>query len=183
MRQSIFSQLDPELTGVRVLDLFAGSGTFGLEALSRGAAAALFVEADPATAAALERSLRDLGFRARSTVACADALRVPPLSAARPPRAGRTAALDSERGFDLIFVDPPFALFDGQDGGARVAERVRQLNDSGILAVDGTIVVRSPCHRAFDPGLRVLRERTYGRSRVQFLTRSARLAARGGEHA
>ena len=83
------------LPGARVLDLFAGSGALGLEALSRGAAEALLVERDPALAQSLRETCGRLGAGGAATVVRADALQF-----LQAPLHGR---------FDLVFVDPPFA--------------------------------------------------------------------------
>jgi 16S rRNA (guanine966-N2)-methyltransferase len=94
-RETLFNWLQPVLPGARVLDLFAGSGALGLEALSRGAREALLVEHDPRVAESLRASVERLHARDEATVVRADALAL--LVA---PLHGR---------FDLVFVDPPFA--------------------------------------------------------------------------
>lgn len=94
-RESLFNWLQPVLPGARVLDLFAGSGALGLEALSRGAREAVMVERDLGAADALQASVDRLDARDVATVVRADAL--PWL---RLPVLGR---------FDIVFVDPPFA--------------------------------------------------------------------------
>ena len=94
VRETLFNWLQPMLPGARVLDLFAGSGALGLEALSRGAREALLVERDPAVAGLLRASVDRLHCGERATVLRADAV-----SLLRAPLHGR---------FDLVFVDPPF---------------------------------------------------------------------------
>ncbi len=100
-RETLFNWLQPVLPGARVLDLFAGSGALGLEALSRGAREVLLVERDPALAQSLRETCGRLGAGDAATVLRADALEL-----LRTPVHGR---------FDLVFVDPPFAdgLWDG----------------------------------------------------------------------
>ncbi|MBU8976376.1 16S rRNA (guanine(966)-N(2))-methyltransferase RsmD [Lysobacter sp. MMG2] len=95
VRETLFNWLMPMLPGARVLDLFAGSGALGLEALSRGAAGATLVERDPALAAALRETAARLSGGEAASVIQADA----------------RGWLDSQpaEGFDLAFVDPPFA--------------------------------------------------------------------------
>ena len=95
VRETLFNWLQPTLPGARVLDLFAGSGALGLEALSRGAASAVLVERDPALAASLLATTRRLPGGEAATVVQAEALGWLPAQ----PRAS----------FDLAFVDPPFA--------------------------------------------------------------------------
>ncbi|MBB1472178.1 16S rRNA (guanine(966)-N(2))-methyltransferase RsmD [Luteimonas sp. MC1782] len=94
-RETLFNWLQPMLPGARVLDLFAGSGALGLEALSRGAAEALLVERDPVLAQALHASCTRLHAGDAATVVRADAL-----DWLRLPVHGQ---------FDLVFLDPPFA--------------------------------------------------------------------------
>jgi len=96
LRQTVFDWLAPVIAGANVLDAFAGSGALGIEALSRGARAATFIERDAAQARAIEADLARL-HRDGATVRCGDALRI--LS---EPAAGN---------FDIVFIDPPF------DGG------------------------------------------------------------------
>ncbi|MGH7703067.1 MAG: 16S rRNA (guanine(966)-N(2))-methyltransferase RsmD, partial [Gemmatimonadales bacterium] len=94
VREAWMSILQDALPGARVLDLFSGSGALGLEALSRGAAAAEFVDSNPASLAALQRNIAALEVEARATVHRADALRF----------AGRLAP----GAYDVVFADPPY---------------------------------------------------------------------------
>jgi 16S rRNA (guanine966-N2)-methyltransferase len=100
VKQTLFAILEPDLEGARVLDLFAGSGAGGIEALSRGAAAATFVERDPGAAAVIEANLRATDLAGDGAVIVrADALRWldgGPYGAA----------------FDIVLVDPPYAETD-----------------------------------------------------------------------
>lgn len=95
VRETLFNWLMPALPGARVLDLFAGSGALGFEAVSRGAAQAVLVERDAALAAALRATAARLGAGESIEVVQADALAW---------LAGRAAAR-----FDIAFVDPPFS--------------------------------------------------------------------------
>ncbi len=97
VRETLFNWLAPVLPGARVLDLFAGTGALGLEALSRGAHGAVLVEADPRAAQALAAALARLQAGAQAQLVQADALRWLESAAAR------------EAPFDVAFVDPPFA--------------------------------------------------------------------------
>ena len=94
VRETVFNWLQPVVPGARVLDLFAGSGAFGLESLSRGAAQALLVERDRAACEALRATVAKLDAAGEATVIEADALTL-----LRAPLHGR---------FDIVFVDPPF---------------------------------------------------------------------------
>jgi 16S rRNA (guanine966-N2)-methyltransferase len=116
VKQTLFAILEPDLRGAAVLDLFAGSGAAGIEALSRGAARAVFVERDRAAIAAIDQNLRRtrlVGERAR--VVRADALG---WLTADGPAAGP---------FDVVIVDPPYA-----DAEA-LAAALRRLGDPGSL--------------------------------------------------
>ena len=95
VRETVFNWLQPVLPGARVLDLFAGTGAFGLEALSRGAAEALLVERDPRACESLRGTVQRLGAGDQAQVHRADALAL-----LRAPLHGR---------FDIVFLDPPFA--------------------------------------------------------------------------
>jgi 16S rRNA (guanine966-N2)-methyltransferase len=101
VKQTLFAILEPDLDGARVLDLFAGSGAAGIEALSRGAASAVFVEKDPAAASVIEANLRATSLAGPgATVVRADA--VAWLGRASLPGAP----------FDLVIADPPYAETD-----------------------------------------------------------------------
>jgi 16S rRNA (guanine966-N2)-methyltransferase len=99
LRQGVFSSLGDRVVGATFADLFAGTGSYGLEALSRGAAGGYFVEREPRAVAALRRNIDDV---CRSSGAAAASVRVFPVDALRwsPP--------DHEP-VDLVFADPPFA--------------------------------------------------------------------------
>jgi 16S rRNA (guanine966-N2)-methyltransferase len=143
VREAIFSILG-DVSGLRVLDLFAGSGALGIEALSRGACELDLVDQDRCAATAIERNLSGLGLEARShrreVVAWLDA---------QP--AGRT--------YDLVFCDPPY------DSAARLAaplaERLPQ-----ILDPEARIVTESHKRTPLELPLPLLRERTYGDTRI-----------------
>jgi 16S rRNA (guanine966-N2)-methyltransferase len=94
VRETLFNWLQPRIDGARVLDLFAGSGALGFEALSRGAREAVLVERDPALAGNLRQLAARLPDGDRVQVVCADAL---------------AWLRDAHGAFDLAFVDPPFA--------------------------------------------------------------------------
>lgn len=110
LRETLFNWLQPHMPGARCLDLFAGSGALGIEALSRGAGEVCLVERDVGLAAALRANVQRLRQDEKARVHAADALSLLATAPSRP--------------FDIVFVDPPFA--DGlwepaasriQDGG------------------------------------------------------------------
>jgi 16S rRNA (guanine966-N2)-methyltransferase len=94
VRETLFNWLAPHIAGARVLDLFAGSGALGFEALSRGAASATLVESDRGAAASLRETATRFGLGS-ARVECADALAF--------------VRVQSGGAFDLILLDPPFA--------------------------------------------------------------------------
>src|SRR5512132_75419 len=96
VRIALMDTLMPRLPGARFLDLFAGAGGVGLEALSRGAARAVFVEQDAGAVTALQLNVATLRVKSATRVLRADAV-----------RALNRLAADGER-FDLIFLDPPY---------------------------------------------------------------------------
>lgn len=136
VREALFSILGERVAGARVLDLFAGTGALGLEALSRGAAAATFVDRDPATVRA---NLDALGLTAE--VHRRDALAY--LRAAAGP-------------FDLVFLDPPYRAAAGLAAG--LADTLPR-----VLAPGGLVVSESDRREPLDlPPLETLDERRYG---------------------
>ncbi len=96
VKQTLFAILEPELPGAHVLDLFAGSGAGGIEALSRGAASAIFVEKDQGAAAVIDANLRATGLGGAATVIRWDVVRW-------------LAEPNVDAAFDLVLVDPPYA--------------------------------------------------------------------------
>ena len=97
VKQTLFAILEPELDGAHVLDLFAGSGAAGIEALSRGAASATFVEKDQGAAAVIDTNLRSTGLAGpNASIVRWDALRW-------------LAEPSGDRTYDLVIVDPPYA--------------------------------------------------------------------------
>lgn len=145
VRESIFNIVAPWVEGARVLDLYAGSGAMGLEALSRGAEAVVFVEADPQAVRAIERNL--------------DKLR---LTGARVVRHDVVTGLGQEAGvgrkYDLVLADPPYGMTDH-------GPLSRYL--PGVLADDGLLVFETAAKIEPDvPGLAVRTSRKYGSTRV-----------------
>ena len=152
VRENVFNLVAPWVEGARVLDLYAGSGAMGLEALSRGADTVVFVEADRDAARTIERNL--------------DKLR---LSSATVLRLDVTTGLAQEaaagRKYDLVLLDPPYAMTD-YEALARYLPRV--------LADDGLLVLESPARSEPElPGLAVRTTRKYGSTRVTVFEHAA----------
>lgn len=154
VRESLFSILAPELPGARVLDLFAGSGALGLEAISRGADAAVFVDSARAAQEAVARNIEALGMAGQARL-----LRCDWRAALR-----RLGAEDGA--FDLVFLDPPYRL-----PGA--AEMLAALRDSGLLAPDALVVYEHDRLLPPDaPGWRTQDVRRYGDTAITFMRRN-----------
>ncbi len=147
VREAVFSILGDVVPGARVLDLFAGSGALGLEALSRGAAAAVFVDSAPAAARAVRTNLEALGVDAE--VVRADAV-VALRSAAR---AGHQ--------YDLVLLDPPYR---------RAAALAPALGAGlgAVLAPGARVVAESDRRAPLDLPLPLLDERRYGDTLIRF---------------
>jgi 16S rRNA (guanine966-N2)-methyltransferase len=150
--------------GLRVLDLYAGSGALGIEALSRGAARATFVERDAGAVAAIRANLAALGLAGQAEVRAGDAARA--VAAGLPP-------------VDLVVMDPPYGEPDTLDVAARIAE-------AAWLAPDAVVVVEHSDRLALPAKLGNLdlqRERRYGETVLTLYARGAfdRANARSGQ--
>ena len=159
VREALFSTLGERLDGGRVLDLFAGTGSLGLESLSRGASFARMVELDPAVVKLLQANVAALGAGERVRVVAADAL---------SPAAWRDPG---DKRFDVIFYDPPYPLVRVGPGRKRVLEALALLaNDR--LQETGMIVFHAPRNllKPADFGALASRERVYGTNSLWYLT-------------
>lgn len=142
LRRSLFGVLAPRLEGARVLDLFAGVGGMGLEALSRGAAEVILVDRDGAAVRELQAFLERVGAATEGRAIRRDVLR---------------GALPAGP-FDLVLVDPPFPLWDGPEGALLLARAV------AVLAPDGLLALKIPAPLALpeDRRWRLVRRREMG---------------------
>ena len=134
----------------RVLDAFAGTGAFGLEALSRGATEAVFIERDPEAVAVLRRNVTALGESAH--------VEIVPGDATHPPRAASPCA--------VAFVDPPYR-------SGLAAPALDALDRAGWFAADGLVIIELAAREELVPpaGFTLLDERVYGAARLVFLRR------------
>jgi 16S rRNA (guanine966-N2)-methyltransferase len=162
VKQSLFAILEPELRGRSFLDLFAGSGAGGIEALSRGAADAVFVESQAGALHMIERNLRTtslLGPRA--------------LIVAKEAIAWLGAAGTASRAFAAILVDPPYDRPQLLD---RALQAIAAAGVDGILAGDGVVVAKHFA-KAGPPAriglLRSVREERFGETMLTFYRWSA----------
>jgi 16S rRNA (guanine(966)-N(2))-methyltransferase RsmD len=145
VREALFSILG-DVTGLRVLDLFAGSGALAIEALSRGAGKATLVDSSGAALAAIRRNLGALGIEAE----------VVPRPVARFLEGARADA----RQYDLIFIDPPYR---------RASTLGRELSTSlaPVLSPEARVVAESDRRAPLDLQLALLDERRYGDTLIQ----------------
>ena len=142
VRETLFNWLDPWLPGARCIDLFAGTGALCLEALSRGAASAVMVEASPDVAVALRENVARLGATAALVVEC-DAIEY----LQRPPTL-----------FDIVFLDPPFE-------SELIASSSELLEARGWIRPGGLVYVEAPREMKelpIPPSWAVLRSQTAG---------------------
>ena len=149
VRETLFSMLVSRLgsfEGLRVADLFAGSGALGLEALSRGAAEAVFVEREPEAIAAIRANADKLSADTRIRIISGSALKLP-----------------AQGTFDLVFADPPYAPGSGSESVAAVAA-------AGWLPSGGWMSIETARGDAVDPGQYALEAaRDVGRARLTLL--------------
>lgn len=155
VREAVFSRIESlmDLGEVRVLDLYAGSGALGLEAVSRGAGSVVLVEADRRTAGVIEANVDGLGLRGRARVCAENVDRLLERGPGGEP-------------FDLVLLDPPYPL-----GEEELTATLCLLVQKGWLAPDALVVVersaRSP-EPAWPPGLELIRSRSYGETAVHY---------------
>lgn len=159
VRETVFNWLAPTIGGARCLDLFAGSGAFGIEAASRGAQHVVMVEREPALAEKLIEEVNALGAGEQVSVRRSDALALLELGAAEP--------------FDVVFVDPPYG--NNLEGPVCAA-----LDAGGWLAEDALIYVETnrAAKMQWPADWEVLREKEAGQVRY-YLARSTPARADG----
>ncbi len=162
VREALFARLGA-LHGVRVLDLYAGTGALGIEALSRGARSAVFVERAGGTRAVLRENVEGLSLEAVARVVGGDAVRA-------VGALGRSGAC-----FDLVLIDPPYA-------SGEVPRALAALVKVGVLAPEATVVVEHGRRQPVPPvdGLAPTGERRYGETVLTWLVRVRRDDEAGG---
>lgn len=151
-REAVFNMLGRDLTGYTVLDLFAGTGAFGIDALSRGAASAVFVDSSPGAVELIARNIGLCGFQRVSSVVKAD-LTVGIDLGDRPGTPAR---------FDVIFIDPPYR-------SGLVPRLCRQIVADGLLKPGGCVVAETGRNETLSgtfEGLVSGRVRTYGDTKI-----------------
>ena len=157
VRIALMDTLMPHLPGARFLDLFAGAGGVGLEALSRGAGRAVFVESDAAAFEALRRNIAALRLQAQTRSVRGDAVRALGMLAAQEER------------FDLVFLDPPY--------GTGLAEKTLARLGEGPLTAPAAIVVAQHFTKQPPPDavgiLGAFRARRFGETTLTFFRAGA----------
>ncbi|HEY2460024.1 MAG TPA: 16S rRNA (guanine(966)-N(2))-methyltransferase RsmD [Candidatus Acidoferrum sp.] len=126
LRETLFNVLGDAVNGSRFLDVFAGTGAIGIEALSRGASEVVFIENHGPAAKLIKRNLESLGIKSAAAIL--------PLDAVRALEKLDAKIKSSSHGFDFIFVDPPYAA---SDDYSRV---LRFLGASSLLAENCTVI-------------------------------------------
>ena len=161
VRESVFSIIEPTIDGAAVLDLFAGSGSLGIESLSRGSSHATFVEIDGSVLCVVRENVERLGLAGRCRLMRGDALAVLRRAVPGGP-------------FDIVFVDPPYS-------SGLVIRALELLADASNLA-NGAIVVVERASADAPPEivgrLGLFRSTRYGSTAVDFYEARAKSAGR-----
>lgn len=156
VKETLFNILNPRLSGCTFLDLYAGSGQMGLEALSRGAKAAVFVENNRKAVSCIQDNIHFTKFTEESTVMHMDVL-----SAIR--------RMEGSNAFDIVFLDPPY-----QQGTEK--EVLQALTDSSLITSDTLLVVEAALDTDFSYleglGYQITREKRYKTNKHVFLERA-----------
>lgn len=152
LKETIFNVLGQRMDGWNVLDLFAGMGSLGMEALSRGAERAVFVDSSPEAVRYIRENLEQLGLSGRSQILCMTADRALNLLAKQAKK------------FSCIFMDPPYSK-------GLIKNTLLQLERSDILCPRGWLVTEYIRHEELPPVQSMVVERTnhYGVTRLSFL--------------
>ncbi|MCI9167270.1 MAG: 16S rRNA (guanine(966)-N(2))-methyltransferase RsmD [Dorea sp.] len=163
IKETLFNMIADGLYDCVFLDLFAGSGAIGIEALSRGAKKAVFVEKNPRAMAYVRENLAHTRLSERAETIQTDALNA-------------LSRLDGQESFDYIYMDPPY--------GKELEKRALAfLADSSLLAEDGVIIIEASLDTAFDDvrewGYSVIKTKSYKTNKHVFLERTGAAPQRG----
>lgn len=154
VREALFSSLGDEVVGARVLDLFAGTGALGIEALSRGAVFSIFVEKSRSAFGIVSKNVSSCGFSSKSRVVLGEALRL-------------LSKLQVEGVcFDLIFLDPPYK-------SNLLLNVLYRLAGSELLAERGTVIAEHPSgmELSIPEGLQKIATKSYAGAALTFIAR------------
>ncbi|MEO5354002.1 MAG: 16S rRNA (guanine(966)-N(2))-methyltransferase RsmD [Magnetococcus sp. XQGC-1] len=165
VREAMFSMLGRHLPGAQVLDLFAGCGLLGLEAISRGACATFFVDLEWKAVHCIEKNVTLCGVQANSTILQGNLLHNHTLSKVKLLADQKLAKQRPDGGarFDLVFLDPPYRK-------GLLAGTLRHMEQAELLAPGAIIVVEQEAEAEPDPfaDWTMLQNRRYGDTRVIF---------------
>jgi 16S rRNA (guanine966-N2)-methyltransferase len=159
VREAIFDLIGHRLEGAKVVDLFAGTGSLGIEALSRGAAWALFVDDSPKAVALIGKNLGLCGLQEQGVIVRKDLLKGLP----------RTHRLVEEKA-DLVFLDPPYRK-------GMILPVLKAIIRLEMLESHATVVAQSDHREALPPrvgGLETVKSRVYGDTRITLYRREGR---------
>ena len=150
VKEAIFSMIGPYFEGGQVLDLFAGTGGLGIEALSRGMARAVFIDLERQSIEVVRRNIEAAGMTSRAEI--------------HKNEASRAIKLLEKRGmkFELVFLDPPYKMKEAD-------KLMREMAERGLLAPGAVIVVEHDARHAYsdtDRGFRLRRQALYGDTAV-----------------
>lgn len=152
VRKAVFDICRQEVEGARVLDLYAGSGAIGIEALSRGAAEASFVDKDRLSIRCIEHNVKELGVISKTFIFCAES--------------GKALQILAKKGalFDLIYIDPPYAI--------EATKTILQIIESKLLTESGLMILEQKSSSSLEPALldplTLLSKRTFGDTALLF---------------
>jgi len=149
VKEAMFNMIQFDVPGSRVLDLFAGTGQLGIEALSRGADSAVFIDSSRQSAALVRENVKISGFEDKSRVICGDSL----------------AHLSSGVKYDIIFMDPPYAT-DLIEQALVLTDKFDILDKNGIILCESDRLID---YERLNTRFLLAAERKYGRIRVSVL--------------
>jgi len=152
LRESVFNILAGTLEDSNVLDLFAGTGSLGIEALSRGAASAFFIDKNPLAIRALVRNISACALQARCTIVRKDILK------------GLRFLKPMEQRFDLVFMDPPY-------NQGFVGRTLNLLGSAECMADEASVVIEHSLHESLPEKVahfRQIEQRHYRKTLVSF---------------
>lgn len=156
IKETLFNMIQPYLCGCRFLDLFAGSGGIGIEALSRGADFCTFIEKNKRASAVIEENLRFTRLKDKAQVYCCDVFR-------------GLVSMEQEEPFDCIFMDPPY--------DKELEKQVLQvLQDASYVTSETLIIVEASLETSFDYleeyGFSIVKEKRYKTNQHIFLRKN-----------
>ncbi|MEX0715397.1 MAG: RsmD family RNA methyltransferase [Planctomycetaceae bacterium] len=139
-KEFLFENLGGELPAIRVADVFAGTGTLGIEALSRGAASVVFVESDRKAHGLLDENVRMLGIGDEALCWRVDVLRC----------SFRPKGVEHLLPYDLVFFDPPYRMVADIAPGSPLFKSLERLAREGVTSPDAEMILRTPVRAEFE---------------------------------